>query len=293
MGSPRPRFRLAGRKQAARYGARFLLGHVGAAARDGDAFRLRVEPRPERRPGQAAGRQSNAARDVETGLALGEKPVTAPIEVLARTVIIATGVRDHFPDFEGWADCVGRSLFWCINCDGYETIDHVVGVVGDDEDAAQTALELLDFTPQVTLVAGRDEGFSIPDSRLADLAENGIAAYPCAVTAYQNEGGQISALLLGDEARTRLPVEMVFTYRRPRARTEVAEMLGVELDAVGQIVVDHDQRTNVSGVYAAGDVTSPHDHQISAAVHEGNQAACAANYHLYRPVQREPDKAEC
>ncbi len=292
-GIPAAEIRLAGRKQAARYGARFLLGQVEAATRDDEKFRLRIAPRSERPSGEAAGRGSNALRDVEVGRALGEEFVTAPVEVLARSVIIASGVRDQFPRFPGWDECVGRSLFWCINCDGYETIDHVVGVVGDDEDAAQTALELLDFTPKVTLIAGRDEGFSIPETRLADLANNGISTYPHSVAEYQNKGGQISSLILGDASRTRLGVEMVFSYRRPKARTEVATMLGVELDVVGQIVVDRDQHTNVAGVYAAGDVTSPHDHQISAAVHEGNQAACAANYHLYRPVQREPDKAEC
>ncbi len=63
-------------------------------------------------------------------------------------------------------------------------------------------------------------------------------------------------------------------------------MLGVQLDDIGQIVVDANQHTNLPGVYAAGDVTHPHNHQISAAVHEGNEAACAANYHLYRPVQK-------
>jgi thioredoxin reductase (NADPH) len=44
--------------------------------------------------------------------------------------------------------------------------------------------------------------------------------------------------------------------------------------------------------FAAGDATNLHDHQISAAVHEGNQAACGANYHLYGPSQRAADDAE-
>jgi thioredoxin reductase (NADPH) len=66
----------------------------------------------------------------------------------------------------------------------------------------------------------------------------------------------------------------------------------VALNEFGHIVVDSGQHTNVQGLYAAGDVTSPHDHQVSAAVHEGNQAAAAANYHLYRPVQRAPGKEE-
>ena len=69
--------------------------------------------------------------------------------------------------------------------------------------------------------------------------------------------------------------------------------VGVELNELGHIIVTSEQHTNVPGLYAAGDVTSPHDHQISAAVHEGNQAACAANYFLYRPVQKGSGKEEC
>ena len=51
----------------------------------------------------------------------------------------------------------------------------------------------------------------------------------------------------------------------------------------GYILADPEQKTNVPGVYAAGDVTRLHSHQISAAVHEGGQAASAANYFLYPP----------
>jgi thioredoxin reductase len=104
---------------------------------------------------------------------------------------------------------------------------------------------------------------------------------------------QIEAVVLGDPKHTKLPVDMVFTIHTPTARNEIARQLGVALNPVGQIIVDSEQHTNLSGVYAAGDATSVHDHQVSAAVHEGNQAACAANYHLYRPVQRAPDTLEC
>jgi thioredoxin reductase (NADPH) len=152
---------------------------------------------------------------------------------------------------------------------------------------------MLDFTDQVSIVAGRPEGFDVPESRLADLRDNGIHAYPHAVAAYPNSDGQIEALALDDPARTVLPVEMVFAYRRPTPRNEIAIALGVELNELGHIVVNSDQHTNVPGLYAAGDVTSPHDHQVSAAVHEGNEAACAANYFLYRPVQKAPAKEEC
>jgi thioredoxin reductase (NADPH) len=291
--------RLQGRRQAARYGSQFLLGRVTAADRDGsDAadvdgqdgrFVLLVEGDMER----GAGTEFNVARDEELGRSLGEVRAGGSMEVRARTVILATGVRDPVPRFPGRDECVGRSLFWCITCDGYETIGHSVAVVGHDEEAVEMALDLLDFTPNVTIVAGRKGGFTVPDSRLADLSANGISAYHWPVDEYPNADGRIEALVLGDPKKTRLPVEVVFTSHTPTARNEIGRQLGVKLNVLGQIVVDTEQHTNVPGVYAAGDATSVHDHQVSAAVHEGNQAACAANYRLYRPVQRAPGKEEC
>jgi thioredoxin reductase (NADPH) len=275
-GIPAVELRRLGWHQATRFGARLMLGHVAGAAREGQRFRLRIEPPP----------MGEAGRDAE--LARLFEAVTSPIEVLARTVILATGVRGHFPDFPGRDECVGRSLFWCLHCDGYESTGKIVGVVGHDEDAVETALGLLDFTDRVTLVAGRREGFGVPASRLADLQANGIAAHPFAVAEYRCDEGRIDALVLDDDARTEVPIEHVYTVRHSFAPNDLARQLGVELTPGGQIVVTSEQHTNVPGIYAAGDATNLHDHQVSAAVHEGNQAAAGANYHLYRPVQKDP-----
>jgi thioredoxin reductase (NADPH) len=290
-GIPAAEIRLLGRRQAARYGARFLLGRVTAAEPFGDLFRLHVDG--DTSGADLAGTESNVVRDEELGRALGEVQAGTSEEILARCVILATGVRDPFPRFSGRDLCVGVSLFWCIVCDGFEAIDKRVAVVGDGEEAVEMALDMLEFTDRVSIAAGRQDGFTVPESRLADLAANGIASYGSRVASFPNENGQIEALVLDDPESTRIPVDMVFTFHTPRARNDLARQLGVELNALGQIIVDTEQHTNVSGVYAAGDATSVHDHQVSAAVHEGNQAACAANYHLYRPVQRAPSQEEC
>jgi thioredoxin reductase (NADPH) len=293
-GIPAAEIRLLGRRQAAKYGVAFLLGRVTAADHDSGQFRLRVEGDVSSGGGiDAAGTEVNVARDQELGRSLGEVQAGTPEVVIARSVILATGVRDPFPKFAGRDECVGRSLFWCLACDGYEAVDCSVGVVGHNEDAVEMALSMLEFTDRITIVAGRAGGFTVPESRLADLTANGIDAHGWPVAGYPNERGQIQALVLGDPEKTQIPVEMVFTVHTPTARNEIARQLGVGLNAVGQIVVDTEQHTNVPGVYAAGDATSVHDHQVSAAVHEGNQAACAANYFLYRPVQKEPGKEEC
>jgi thioredoxin reductase (NADPH) len=281
-GIPATELRRLGWRQAAKSGVELLLGHVATASADGDRFRFMIDRLPEggMRPG------SGVPRDAEMATLFGEVPEGGPMVVLARTVILATGVFGHFPEFPGRDQCVGRSLFWCLHCDGHESIDKVIGVVGHDEDAVCTALDLLVFTDRVTLVAGRPEGFDVPASRLADLAERGIAAHPAAVAEYANRDGQMQALVLADAADTRVPVEQVYTVRQTVAANGLARQLGLKLNEIGQIVVTTEQHTNVPGVFAAGDATSLHDHQISAAVHEGNQASCGANYLLYDAAQR-------
>jgi thioredoxin reductase (NADPH) len=279
--------RRRGWHQAARYGVRLMLGQVAEVAREGDGFRAtigRLHP-----DGFFAGRPGPIPpRDAEMASMFDQPAEGAPLPVRARTVLLATGVMGHFPEFAGRDECVGVSLFWCIHCDGFESSGKVIGVVGHDEEAAETALDLLDFTSKVTLVAGRTEGFDLPASRLDDLRANGIAAYPAAVAEYRSSGGQMEALLLEDTAHTVVLVEHVYAIQPSIAMTGIARQLGVAVDAAGQIVVNGAQETNVPGVFAAGDVTSPHNHQVTAAVHEGNEAACAINYALYRPVQKSP-----
>ena len=288
-GIPADDIRRLGWRHAAKYGARLLLGHVATAAHEGDLFRVGIERLPEggawaHLPGPSV------PRDAEMAGLFDEVPEGDPLEVITRTVILATGVVGHFPEFPGRNECVGRSLFWCLHCEGYESIDRVVGVVGHDESAGQTALDLLVFTDRVTLVAGRPEGFDVPASRLADLAGRGIAAHPFAVADYENRDGRIQSLVLDDPVRTRIPVEQVYTIRSTLAVGDLPRQLGLELNKAGQIVVTSEQHTNVPGVYAAGDATSLHDHQISAAMHEGNQAACGANYRLHDEVQRREER---
>ena len=81
----------------------------------------------------------------------------------------------------------------------------------------------------------------------------------------------------------RIELDSLFSIQGATPETALAQQLGVKLAPSGWIDVDSEQQTSVPGVYAAGDVTALHSHQITAAVHEGAQAASAANYFLYPP----------
>jgi len=85
-GVPARELRRLGRQQLAAYQQVTVLEHkVESTRRDGDLF-----------------------------VAQGQHD-----EWFGRTVILCTGVIDHYPHFDGWQAYVGRSMFWCITCDGY------------------------------------------------------------------------------------------------------------------------------------------------------------------------------
>jgi thioredoxin reductase (NADPH) len=204
--------------------------------------------------------------------------------VVSRTLILAMGVKDQFPEFEGSQECLGRSMFWCIICDGYEAIGKRIIVLGHSDRAAALALQLLVFTDKVTLVSW-DKRFHLTEERLATLKEHGVPCYDSSCQVYKCSGGQLESIMLEDG--TELPLDMLFVAQWIEPNTQLAKQLNVKLDEHGYIMTDAEQLTNVEAVYAAGDITRLYNHQVTSAVHEGGMAAAAANYYLYEDWQKE------
>ncbi|MFL5732495.1 MAG: NAD(P)/FAD-dependent oxidoreductase [Chloroflexia bacterium] len=203
----------------------------------------------------------------------------------ARTIILAMGVKDSFPQFEGSEECIGKSMFWCIICDGYEATGKKVVVLGHGDRAAALALQLLQFTDKVTLVAW-DEKLDLEEERMEALREHGIQVIDCGCDVYTcGKSGQLNSIRLSDG--TEIELDMLFVAQRVEPNTQLAEELRIDVDEHRYIRADAEQLTNVEGVYAAGDITRLFNHQVTSAVHEGGMAAAAANYYLYEDWQKE------
>jgi thioredoxin reductase (NADPH) len=195
-------------------------------------------------------------------------------------VIFCTGVVDHYPHFEGWDEYVGRSMFGCITCDGYGCIGARVVVLGNTDATAAEALQLQRFTDQLRLLTHSDDCRISPKFR-DRLQRAGIPLIHDRVVSVEGRGGQFEALRT--RGGQRIALDQLFSQQGATPQVELASQLGVRLSANGYIETDSEQKTNVPGVYAAGDVTRLHSHQVTTAVHEGGQAASAANYFLYPP----------
>lgn len=204
-------------------------------------------------------------------------------ETAGRTMVFATGVRDLFPDFPLWESYVGRSVFWCIVCDGYSTRGKRIVIVGNDDEAAVTALQFLQFTSHVVMLT--NEGKSkISAPRLRDLREHGIEMFEDEIAGLLGNDG----ILVAVERANGEPIvaDYLFSLQGSTPNSALAMSLGAKCREDGYINVDPEQLTNVPGLFAAGDVTGHLSHQVATAVHEGITAATAAQYFLYEPWQR-------
>ena len=198
-----------------------------------------------------------------------------------KAVILCTGVIDHYPHFDGWEDYVGRSMFWCITCDGYASRGMRIVVLGNTNEAVSEAMQLSRFTDKLTVLTNTQEPCEISPAFQKRLESRGIPLICDKIEQVDGRDGQFEALYT--TGGQRIELDRLFNQQGATPQSNLAIDLGVELSEQGYIQTDTEQKTNVPGVYAAGDVTRLFAHQISTAVHEGGQAASAANYYLYPP----------
>jgi thioredoxin reductase (NADPH) len=256
LGFPRgvkaSRLRELGRKQAERFGARFVAGTVDAAT---------------------CVREDEFVLTGDCG------------EWHGRAVVVATGVTDVWPAIPNVERYVGRSLFWCIVCDGFRALKRRTLLIGATDEAATTACQFLTYTDKLTFLAtGVGGAVTISAEKVAMMEEHGIRVIRGAIERVEGARGQIRRVHACGEVHD---VELVFSLLGQVPNSRLAASLGAILDEQGYVRIDREQRTNVARVYAAGDVTGPYAHQVTSAVHEGATAAQAANWDLYPAFQKE------
>jgi thioredoxin reductase (NADPH) len=193
----------------------------------------------------------------------------------AKALLISAGAESKKLNVPGEKEFQGRGVSYCASCDGYFFKDgKKVFVIGGGNTAATEALYLKNIGVDVTIVHRRDrlraEKF-LQDS----LAANNIPViWNTKVTEIKGEKFVNSIVLekVTDASTSTLLIDGVFIAIGYVPSNELAKKLGVETDGEGYIRIDKGYRTNVIGVYAAGDITGGFK-QIVTAVGQGATAA--------------------
>ncbi|MEO8440394.1 MAG: NAD(P)/FAD-dependent oxidoreductase [Spartobacteria bacterium] len=215
-------------------------------------------------------------------------------------LLLATGIFHLPPKIPGVKECLGHSMFFCKDCDGYRVRRKRIAICGANDEAVEYALGMLHYSPCV-VVATNAERPCWSRKHAALLKEYEIPVHREKITGVDHRGCQVRRLRLKGGIEVR--IDYIFTTRGDIFYTGLAESLGARLDRDGQIEVDHCLRTNVPRLYAAGCVT-PANCQMIIAAGQGATAAQAINRDLFeesianhslrrfREVQLEEEKTE-
>jgi thioredoxin reductase (NADPH) len=194
-----------------------------------------------------------------------------------RRLLLATGIFHVPPDIPGVSACLGNSMFFCKDCDGIRVRNKRVAIYGWNNEAAEYALSLLAYTRCLTIVTdGRKPGWEPRYARI--LRDHAIEVEPQPIVRLARTGSKLKALRFKD--RKEIPVQALFTTRGDIVFSKLAKDLGAALDSSGQVLTDTCMRTSVSGLYAAGCVTTANCQMVIAAG-QGAAAAQAINREIF------------
>lgn len=192
-------------------------------------------------------------------------------QVVARTLVVATGTTRNKLGIPGEKELLGRGVSYCVECDGGFFKNEVVAVVGGQSAAAGGALTLLHSAKTVHLVC---EKLEVAEALKAQVLERGVILHEGVKPVEIAGTNAVEALVLSDG--TRLPLAGVFIELGAKGVLELAATLGLNLDeSMKYVDTDKKMRTNVPGVFAAGDIAGP-PLQIAKAIGEGCVAGLEA-----------------
>ena len=195
----------------------------------------------------------------------------------AKRLLIATGIFHLPPEIPGVKQCLGHSMFFCKDCDGYRVRKKRIAIVGASNEAVEYALGMLHYSACVVIATnGKRPVWDKAHARWLEEYEIPVARTRIRDVDYRRR--KIRALEFASGRCVK--IDYIFTTRGDIFHNQLAKKLGAKIDSDGQIKVDQCMRTTVPRLYAAGCVT-PANCQMIIAAGQGAAAAQAINRDLF------------
>lgn len=199
-----------------------------------------------------------------------------------RSVIIATGVMNRRLGAEGEAELIGRGVSFCAVCDGSFYKKKTVAVIGGGNTAVEDAIYLADIAEKVYIVHRRDE-FRAESRLVRTLKErqNVELVLDSTVERFIDDGGLkgIEVVNVKSGEKRILDIDGAFVAVGQIPQCQIFNGL-IALDEGGYISAGENCRTNVEGIFVAGDCRNKSVRQLTTACSDGSVSALAACEYL-------------
>jgi thioredoxin reductase len=189
-----------------------------------------------------------------------------------RKLLFATGVKDLMPDIPGFAECWGISVIHCPYCHGYEVHHQLTGVLANGDAAFEYAKLINNWTNELTVFTNGTS--TLTTEQQEKLTDKNINVIETELKEILHDQGQMKSLLFKDGSQKHIKA----LYARPpfEQHCELPMQLGCSINEHGLLQTNGFGKTNVPGVYVAGD-NSVLMRSVANAVATGMMAAAMLN----------------
>lgn len=199
-------------------------------------------------------------------------------DFFGKALVIATGTTHKKLGIPGEEEYFGKGLSYCSTCDGYLFKGKDVVVIGGGNSGAIAAITMNEYTNKMTIIEFMPK-FMCEGAYVDTIKKKEIPYLTNSqVLEILGDGKKVTGVRYKDretEEAKEIKTNGVFIYVGLQPQTAFLKGSGIELSDRGYIVVDKKGRTNVPGIYAAGDVVKDNEAQIATAVGDGCRAAIA------------------
>ena len=206
------------------------------------------------------------------------------IEILSKTVIVATGARWRLLGIPGETEFKNKGIAYCVHCDGPLFKDKKVAVIGGGNSGIEAAIDLAPIAKEVVVLEFADTLKA--DDVLQDRARSlsNIEIITNAETTSIDGDNKVQGLTYTDRISGKSisrDIDGCFIQVGLVPNTEFFDNK-VEKTRMGEIVVDGQGQSSIEGLFAAGDCTNTEFKQIVIASGSGASAALGVNNYLVR-----------
>lgn len=216
--------------------------------------------------------------------------LTSRRRFMTKAVLLATGANHRHLGCPGEERLSGRGVSYCSTCDGPIFKGKKVIMVGGGNSALTEALHLQNIGVDVTVVHRRD-GFRAQEHLINNVkAANIPIVFNTEVKEIFGDKRVEEVLLFDNKTKrtTTMQVDGVFVSIGYEPAVELAQKIGIEITSDGYIKKDSRHRTNIPGIYSAGDVEGGYK-QIVTAAGQGSEAALSIFEDIVNPYWKNKD----
>lgn len=196
--------------------------------------------------------------------------------IKGKKVIFATGLKEIHPAIENIMDFYGKSLFSCPYCDGWELKDLPLMIISESHFAFHMAKTVYNWSKDLIVCTNGKKILTVEQKNM--LQRKGIKVYEQKIKSLIGGNGSLEAVIFEDGEEVKRNGGFV-TPEWIQATT-FGQSLGCKTHELGGIITDQFGRTNIEGLYAAGDTSVIAPSQVIIAAAEGSRAAMGVNTDL-------------